>query len=424
MNKDNVLILIEAMVPFTNYWGGCQRAYMFGQKLIESGYKVHVICRNQSQNDEGIVEHNGMIVCGRGRPITSQSDNVGSMDLSIKRRVKNFVKNNSQLKKMAMDFSRFLYSEPNVFDGRMSANWVKDNINYIKDYIRDNKIGLVIISGPPFGLFRIASILKKSVKVVLDYRDPWTLWYEKVSLASIFEKRALKNADLIITSTNALADSIKSHFEVENVYPILNGYNKKMWESLDPFVNQEKHFVISHIGLITLNREGGFRNATNFIKAVDAFLSNHEDAIAQFVGVKNPEEGYQLGLNNRLFFLPQVPVERSLEMIRESNVLVALHTAEDSSGKYIICGKIYDYLMSGNYILSIGDYAYANCEMVMSNKAGIHCKNDVKEILAALNLLYQKWKGGSAEICHRDTDQYSRDYQNTQFLRLVEAITE
>lgn len=423
MIKKNILILIEAMIPFTNYWGGCQRAFTYGQKLVDSGYKVHVICRNQSNLDEGIVEYDNLVVSGRGEPIKPVSKTVDYQE-GIKDRVFSQIKKNKYIRGIASGWFRFMFSEPNALDGKMSSDWVKRNTQYIETYIDENEIETVIISGPPFGLFYIVPNLKrKNVNVILDYRDPWTLWYEKMSLASLAEKRAVNNADLVITSTEALAEGIKSRFHANNVYPILNGYSKEIWDAIDVANRDNSRFVVSHIGTITINRDGGFRNATNFIKAANIFLSEHENAIVQFVGVKNPEEGQMLGLNSRLIFMPQVPVKTANEMIVNSSLLVALHTAHDSSGKYIICGKIYDYLKSGNQILSIGDCAFANKKIVEDNNAGIHCNDNTDSILSVLTEQYHMWEKHQCRSKVENYEFYSRDYQNTEFVRLVKDIT-
>lgn len=427
MKNKNIFILIEAMTPFTKYWGGCQRAYHYGQKFLSEGYNVHVICRNQSELDEGVLDNNGLIVSGLGAANKESSETQTQKgSLHTKNRIKEIIKRNPQLTSMVKNTFRFVYSEPNALDGMMSKKWATKSLEYIEKYIDDNEIDVVIISGPPFGLFyTVKSIKKHGVKVVLDYRDPWTLWYEKTSIASIYERYAIKHADLVVAATDSLADAIRNKYRKGNVHSVLNGYDIQKWNAVS--IKNGKHdFTISHIGLVTLNADGAFRDPSVFLKAANAFVRRHPDARVQFVGVKNPDDGYAMGLDKRISFLPPVSVECALEMIAESDVLVAMHTIDDASGKYIICGKIYDYLRSGNLILSIGDKAFANKAIVENNKSGLHCNNNAEDILNALEELYCKHehrlKLGEEKETHLRIEQYSREYQNAKFLRLIRAL--
>ena len=99
------------------------------------------------------------------------------------------------------------------------------------------------------------------------------------------------------------------------------------------------------------------------------------------------------------------------------------HTAHDPSGKYIICGKAFDCMRSGNYLLSIGDVAYANKTFVEQTGSGIHCDNNREAIFEALETIYTKWKEGTLTGGSRGIEQYSRDYQNTQFLKMIRDLT-
>ena len=321
---------------------------------------------------------------------------------------------------------RFLYSEPNVLSGRASKKWAKDTIPFILQYIKDKNIDTVILSGPSFGIFYCARDIKdQGVKLVLDYRDPWVSWYEKPTLASCAERNAVKCADLVITTTEPLTSALNKKYNTTKCHTIMNGYDKDLWFGIKCPVHDPLDLVISYIGNIVIRkRNGGFRNPDCFIRTAKTFVQSHPSVKIRFIGVKDDLNSISSELKKYIEFQNKVSVAESLKLTAEANVLLMFHTAHDSSGKYIICGKAFDCIRSGNFVLSIGDKAYANKAFVEGNGIGIHCNNNSASILDALERIYEKWKKGSLVNNISNIDCFSRDYQNTQLLHLLKENAE
>ena len=260
------------------------------------------------------------------------------------------------------------------------------------------------------------------MKLILDYRDPWTCWYEKYSLAESAERKAVQLADLVITTTDPLTEALKEKYKSNSVYTIMNGYDRNLWSEIDKKEHRSGKMVISYIGAIKINGQPGFRDATVFLTAAKEFLKTHDDVQIQFIGVRDSLDSIDAELRKLITFKNTVPVKKSLEMTAESDVLLIFHTPLDPSGKYIICGKAFDCLKSGNYVLSIGDKAYANKQLVESTGIGMHCNNNQQDIFHALEEIHKKWKNGSLGNMRVETEAYSRDYQNTKFLELIRAL--
>lgn len=415
-----VLVLAESMMPFCKDWGACQRVYYYSLKLISEGYDVHVICRNSSENPAGTLDVKGIKVTTPDQPRSVSKGN------STKARIIRVIKSNALILKTMQKMYRFAYSEPNLFRGKESKNWAEQNKQFIKDYIVREGIDCVIISGPPFGMFYLADEIKEiGVKLVLDYRDPWNLWYEKYSLAEKHEKRAVESADFVIASTDSLAKALKEKYGKDDVYAVLNGYDVSSWENQQNDVQRGRSdkLVISYVGYVLVNTPPAFRDPRCFIKTACEFLNSKDDVVIKFIGVGDDLSTIKEEYKNKIEFRNRIPVEDALREVNNSDVALVIHTAKDSSGNYIVCGKLYDYLKSGKFVLSVGDNAKCNNELIDRYDLGIHCGNNKKAIMESLEYIYAKWKEGSLYVSvPDDAIRYSRDFQNSELVKLLKNI--
>lgn len=420
-HNKKLLILTEAMMPFCSDWGSCQRVYHYSLKLVEEGYDVHIICRNFSENLSGTVEVKRIKVTTPDPPKISSNGNK-----SLRSRAVHLCKRNALLLAVMRMIYRFAYSEPNVFRGKESKQWAEKNKGFIREYICKENIGLVVVSGPPFGLFYLADELKQQgVKLVLDYRDPWNLWYEKFSLAEKYERQAVEASDLIIASTQSLSNALRIKYKKDDIYPVLNGYDILSWENQEKTITDKKHqkLVISYVGYISVNNPPAFRDPRCFIETACDFLESKDDVEIKFIGVGDDLATIKDRYKSKISFKNRVPVEDALREVNNSDVVLVMHTANDSSGNFIVCGKLYDYLRSGKYILSVGNKARCNNDLIDQHNSGIHCNNDRQSILNCLELIYRKWKEDLLHVnIPDDIYRYSRDFQNTEFVKMLNDI--
>ena len=421
-----ILIITESMMPFTANWGACQRIYHYAKKMVGEGLQVTVICHNTADRIDSTEEVDGITVIGHGGrkvPMPAGGQVSSGAKAGLRKKLQAIDRNVKVVSKAVRSAYRFLYSEPNPLSGRAAKNWAKAVIPFALDFIDKELVDTVILSGPTFGLFYHAAEVKATgVKLILDYRDPWVSWYEKPTLASKAERKAIECADLVVTTTETLTEALNIKYKTDKCQTVMNGYDKDLWSTIALPEHDPSRFIISYVGNIKIHGQPGFRDSTCFMAAAKKFKERHPESIIQFVGVKDDIDEIDPKLREYVEFRNTVPVAESLEITARADVLLMFHTALDPSGKYIICGKAFDCLRSGNYVLSIGDVAYANKEIVERTGCGMHCDNNEEAILAALETIYEKWKKGSLINRNIDTEMYSRDYQNTEFLRLIRAL--
>lgn len=422
----NILIITESMMPFTSNWGACQRIYHYAKKMVSEGLQVTVICHNTSDRVDSTERVEGITVIGHGgrkTPVPSGAKSNNSFKAELRKKLQTIDRNVKVVSKVVRSTYRFLYSEPNALSGRTAKKWANSVIPFALDYIDKEHADTVILSGPTFGLFYHAVEIKATgVKLILDYRDPWVSWYEKPTLASKAERKAIECADLVVTTTETLTEALNKKYKTDKCQTVMNGYDKDLWSTIALPEHDPSRFIISYVGNIKIHGQSGFRDSTCFMAAARKFKERHPESIIQFVGVKDDIDEIDPKLREYVEFRNTVPVAESLEITASADVLLMFHTALDPSGKYIICGKAFDCLRSGNYVLSIGDVAYANKEIVERTGCGMHCDNNEEAILSALETIFVKWKEGNLIERNRDTEIYSRDYQNSEFLRLIKAL--
>ena len=128
---------------------------------------------------------------------------------------------NSQLERegsLALKTILLLTKMIDLIIGEWSWLWSIRLFFFLNDYVPKRQPSLIIITGGPFlhflTVFLICSFRK--IPYVLDYRDSWTSnphssWYQKLALLvwSRIEFFIVKRADLLITASQAIADSFR-----------------------------------------------------------------------------------------------------------------------------------------------------------------------------------------------------------------------
>ena len=122
---------------------------------------------------------------------------------------------NKMARRISLVFGQLLR---NMFNGFLPY---KNLIRYALDYVRDNKVDKMLISGSPFQLFKIGYLANKRYHVpwIADYRDGWTSGnhnypqeiigkLERVS-NKYFERKWLRTAERFITVSRNLKECIE-----------------------------------------------------------------------------------------------------------------------------------------------------------------------------------------------------------------------
>lgn len=407
------------MVPYSHSFGGCQRMFFLADFLSKKGHDITVIASKKINN--------GYF----GKSLIFKAKYYGD---EVERKESNMVpkssfhsKIKSSIRTIVEKLIDFYYNEPSNIMALRANIWLK---KYKKDIIEQVKAGVdtVIISGPPFILFSFVSELKKSnpnVNVIVDYRDPWGLWNLKRSYAYIREKKILLNADKIVVVTPLAKEETLKHFKLSDenkINVIYNGYSDSVWEGIKPIsnLNSKGKLKVSFVGAIDFS-ENSYRDTS---KLLDVYSRYAEFVDLVFIGVElTPPTLNLMDKFPNITFVEKVTQDESIEYMLNSDVLLTLHTANDDSGKFLIQGKVFDYMKARKPIWSIGSLSDFTNTFILDNHLGLVSENNSQSISNTLDCFLKLKSSNSInsffEVDDRVIEEYSREKQYIKYLDLL-----
>lgn len=316
----------------------------------------------------------------------------------------------------------FLY-RTDIFDpGKLSYHKIfATPINY--------KTGYVIVSSGHFSYFSAAAALSKelSYKLILDYRDPWTLGYSpigglklihwiKISISRKTEMKLLDVADLITT----VSTTLKSFFPInikDKVSVIPNGSNFNLDEVTE---TQSEIFNIVYAGTIydiQLENDIFFEAFKEFKKDKDTNrLKLH--FLGSFYNSKLKRKIKEFDLEDACIITKRL---RRVDLLTNLNKASAFLHLRYGKNKGIITSKQADYLVFRKPIIlpvsDEGDIA----QSILENNAGYVC-NTVEENKEVLEILWEKYLRNDNVALYQSEEMlkaYSREKIAVKFVDYV-----
>jgi glycosyltransferase involved in cell wall biosynthesis len=271
--------------------------------------------------------------------------------------------------------------------------------------VKRERIDVVLTTSPPPSLHLLGAAVKKATGAawVADLRDPLGAHphrrgYEsqlarlKESTVGGVAKLVAKQADAIVAASDAIADEIRALEPKGKVVTIANGCD------FDDFTGLVHHpsdqLRITHTGHFH-----GKRDPKPFLRALAE--SGLDDVVVRFAGdfrAADREYAEALGLGDRLELLGDVSRRRSLELQRDSDVLLLLIPESGGRGRGVLTGKIFEYLAAERPILAAVPPDGAAAQLVRDTGAGVVASaDDVDALREALLDLHRRWREGSLD---------------------------
>ena len=268
--------------------------------------------------------------------------------------------------------------------------------------VRREGIDVVLTTSPPPSLHLLGATVKRTTGAawVADLRDPLTSHphrrgYEsrlarvKESTVGGVGRLVASQADAIVAASEPIAGEMRALEPKGKVVTIANGCD------FDDFASLEHHtsdrLRITHAGHFH-----GKRDPRPFLRALAE--SGLDDVVVRFAGdfrVADREYAEALGLGDRVELLGEVSRRRSLELQRDSDVLLLLIPESGGRGKDVLTGKIYEYLAAERPILAAVPPDGAAAQLVREAGAGVVVpSDDVEGLRDALLDLHRQWQEG------------------------------
>lgn len=320
--------------------------------------------------------------------------------------------------------------------------WVKPSVQFLEQYLKENKIDVIVTSGPPHSLHLIGLDLKKKLphlKWIADFRDPWTeiSYYKHLKLTKSSDKKhrqlesnVFKTADITLATSYTDAENFRKNganavcitngFDVELNVKSLNRENVKssietsttqqLNNLTPPQLNNTTKFTLSYIGVLEQ-----LRNPENLWKALDDLVKTNSDFAENFslkfagrVDDKILHEIENSGLKKHISNLGYLSHDKAIEEMANSSLLLITNFPNESS-KGIIPGKIFEYLATGKQIISFGPNEADVSKILNETQAGKHFGySDSESIKTFILEKFELWKNGNLSENPQNIEQFSR----------------
>lgn len=301
------------------------------------------------------------------------------------------------------------------------VGWVPFALWKALQVVRRDKIEHVYVSGSPFSAFLVGVFMKMfvDVRVVIDYRDPWTQninYYRRARLQQWFDRRLeawiVSRSDAIIGNTRHNNQRMMEEFgagqSTEKFVAIHNGFDAQDFDRSR--VGQDK-FTITYAGAFYFSVGSDFSKGPGdavmetysplyFFSALQKLLARRADIRERiqvnFMGVLG--HGYdpiirERGLEGVISRIGYVGYEEHIDVLRNADaLLLVLSRGEKSRGW--IPSKFYQYLGSGNPILALVPEGEVR-DIIHAARAGVCMEpDDVDGAARAIEALFDAWAGG------------------------------
>ena len=255
-----------------------------------------------------------------------------------------------------------LWIRGNLFVPDPRIWWVRPSVRFLKKYLKEHPVDVIVTTGPPHSMHLIGQRLSKATGLpwIPDFRDPWTKMYylKYLPLTSPVKKRLLKMEQGVLDDAStvlAVTPLVQEEFRSRTTTPvamITNGYDED--DFFGP-VESDGLFNIVHTGLFA---DDG--NPLTLWKVLGEKVANDphfkEKMRLRLVGKvdKGVMEAIEReGLAENVINLGYKAHEVAVREQRAASLLI-LPLRKDPDYRPILPGKLFEYLAARRPILGIG----------------------------------------------------------------------
>lgn len=346
---------------------------------------------------------------------SSEVDFLSGKKASVFKRVSTWIRGN------------FFVPDPRIF-------WVRPSVRFLRDFLKDNHIRIVVTTGPPHSVHLIGYNLRKKdpgLTWLADFRDPWSEWGLLDSLNVTpavrkihqrMERKVLESADALTTITPFYVRRFEQ-LSKRHVHLLTNGYDEGDFKDIR--FEEQKKFIIRHVG--TVNEKC---DPAPFIDVLAGMARANEgfgkDVHLDFIGEVNSDfKNYvrkHPSAERITSFTGTVSHRTLLQFYGSSSLLlIVLYGYKDAEG--FMPGKLFEYIATGLPVVGIGpeegDAAWLLNECKCGRMFDPAKKREISEYVLSV---YDRWKSGSSSKNASPPDsRYSRRSVTGQLVQILEG---
>jgi glycosyltransferase involved in cell wall biosynthesis len=278
--------------------------------------------------------------------------------------------------------------------------WIKPSIGYLTNFLAKNKIDAIVSTGPPHSAHLIALALKKKMNLpwLADFRDPWTTmdYYRELLLTRWADRQHHRLEKEVLTTADAvtvIGRGMKEEFDVKRGTPVTivtNGFDESDFAREPQEVDQE--FSIVHMGsfFARVNPSGVWQALGELKRENHPLIPKLKIKLTGRVAPSVIEDINLNGLGEFLRLESFVPHEEAIRQMKSAAVLLLCVYEEN---KFIVTGKLFEYLAANRPILFTGAKDGDAAQIVLETEAGpVFSRNEVSAIKNHLVLLFDQFE--------------------------------
>ena len=344
---------------------------------------------------------------------------------------------NAQKKSLAQKAA--MWVRGNLFRPDPRCMWIGPSVRYLKKYLEDHPVDLIVSTGPPQSMHLIGRRLAKETGLpwIADFRDPWTkiFYFKHLSMTRAterwhhrMEKKVLDDA----TSVVAVSPLVQQEFQTMTQTPvelITNGYDECDFphgKDIEAAGGADRDFIITHTGLFAADG-----NPTVLWEVLAEKCSKDEDfrkhLKIKLVGktdvqiLKSIEEA---GLKDNLIDMGYQPHSVAVEEQRKASLLI-LPLRKEPEYKAVLPGKLFEYLASWRPVLGIGQTDGAMSRILNSTRTGVVLDwNDKASVSRFMDLCWENHLKGVLTVEDADISQFTRRNLTRRMAELFDRLTQ
>lgn len=325
----------------------------------------------------------------------------------------------SEKKKPGLTEKLSIWIRGNVFIPDARRFWIKPSVRFLKNWLSENKIDLIVSTGPPHSMHLIAMQLKEQtgIRWLADFRDPWTNidYYQDLMLGKRADKKhhqlelkVLQNADAVTVVSPGMQREFNGILNQE--YTVIpNGFDSSDFDKLEK-IEPDNDFSLAHIGALVKTRnplklwkvlkelceeDAGFSDSLKIklIGNIDVFVreSLKEFQLLEKVQIQS--------------YLPHDEVVK--EQMRAQVLLLLINRTPNAH--LILTGKLFEYMGAGRPILGIGPQHGDASKILSKTGAGVMVDfEEEKQLKKYILDYYKRYRNNTLTSTYGNVQQYSR----------------
>ena len=306
--------------------------------------------------------------------------------------------------------------------------WIKPSVEYLKNYLKDNPVDVIISTGPPHSMHLIAKEIKRSLEIkwVADFRDPWTNidFYKDLMLSSTadkkhkrLEKEVLQEADVVLSVGATLGKEL-TELGATRSEVITNGYDLE--ENVESVPLDEK-FSIAHIGTMTKSRNPIvlWNVLSSLVNQNEKFKERLEIKLVGKVDISVMDSIEKHGLSNYVRKIEYLPHDEVILEQQRSHLLLLI-VNDTPNAKGILTGKFFEYMSSGRPALCIGPKDGDVAEIMRETEAGEVFESDEESTLE--KYIAESFEGKLSFKTNSSIEKYSRRQLTKKLVSVLDSL--